>query len=289
MIGNDESPLPGTEVHFLRSEHVGDEFKILIGHCGSSESGPSPVLFMGDAWANFGTAVEITRLLCLGGDIESLLVVAVGYRVATIEQNFTLRSRDFTPTVDTTSGYSDPATMGGAGRFLAFLRDELKPWVRERYDADPDDSAFFGDSLGGLFATYVLLQEPSAFPRFGIGSPSLYWDQGIMFEQEQEYARTHDDLPAKAFFSVGAFENPAGDIRWRDQLPPEKRAKAEKEAESEPSCDMVADAERMVTALRGRDYPSLEVEYEALPGEYHHTSPPLNLSRSLRYLFDMPR
>jgi predicted alpha/beta superfamily hydrolase len=247
------------------------------------------VLFMGDAWANFGTAVEAIRLLCLGGDIDSLLVVAAGYRVATIEDNFTLRSRDFTPTVDTASGYSDPATMGGADRFLAFLRNELKPWVRERYDADPDDSAFFGDSLGGLFAAYVLLNEPDTFPRYGIGSPSLYWDNGIMFEQEKAYAQTHDDLAAGVFFSVGAFENSEGDLRWREQLPAEKRANAEKEAEHEPPYDLVADTKRMVAALGGRAYPSLQIDSEILLGEYHHTSPPLNLSRSLRYLFDAPR
>jgi predicted alpha/beta superfamily hydrolase len=291
VISNDESPLPDTEVHYLRSEHVGDEFKILIGNCGSSGSAPPQALFMGDPWLHFGTAVEITRVLNYTEDLPPLLVVAVGYRAVTIEDNESVRSRDFTPTVDLASGITDPALMGGASRFLAFLRDELKPWVRERYGVDPDDSSFFGDSYGGLFATYVLLNEPAMFRRYGIGSPSLDWDNGLMFEHEAEYARGHDDLPAKVFISVGALENPDGDKRWREQLPAERRAKAEDEAEAEtgPPVDMVADAERMVASLRGRAYPRLEIEFEALPGEYHQTSPPLNLSRSLRYLFDAPR
>ena len=46
--------------------------------------------------------------------------------------------------------------------------------------------------------------------------------------------------------------------------------------------------ERMLAALRSRGYPSLQIECE-VPGEYHETAPPLNLSRSLRYLFDAPR
>jgi hypothetical protein len=50
----------------------------------------------------------------------------------------------------------------------------------------------------------------------------------------------------------------------------------------------VADIERMVASLRGRGYPSLEIAYEVLPGEYHQTAPPLALSRSLRCLFDAP-
>ena len=47
--------------------------------------------------------------------------------------------------------------------------------------------------------------------------------------------------------------------------------------------------ERMVAALRSRGYPSLQIECEVLPGEYHETAPPLNLSRSVRYVFDAPR
>lgn len=288
MIKNDDSPLPDTEVHHLRSEHVGDEFKVLVGHCESPAAAPEAVLFMGDTWANFGTAVEIIRLLRFTEVVPAMLVVGAGYRTTDIGEIEDLRCRDFTPTADAAGGYTDPAKVG-AGRFLSFLRDELKPWVRERYGVDPDDSMFFGDSRGGLFATYVLLSEPTTFRRYGIGSPALGWNQGVMFEHEAEYARSHDDLPARVFFSVGAYENPAGDARFLDQLPADRRAKMEAEAEAYPAEDFVAYAERMVAALRGRAYASLEIECEVLPGEYHETAPPLNLSRSLRYLFGAPR
>ena len=289
LNSDDDSPLPGTEVHYLRSDHVGDDFKIIVGRPASRGLIAPKVLFMGDPWANFGTAVEITRMLCDAGDLPSLLVVAVGYRVATLQDNYPLRTRDFTPGIDVTTGHDDPTMMGGAPRFLAFLRDELKPWVEERYDVDTTDSTFFGDSLGGLFATYVMLSEPDTFARYGIGSPSLYWDDGAMFVLEATYARDHADLPAKVSFSIGAYENSAGDKHWREQLSADRRAAAEAEASGEPPYDMVADTERMVTLLRGRGYPSLEIDYEVLPGEYHQTAPPLNLSRSLRTLFHAPR
>jgi predicted alpha/beta superfamily hydrolase len=215
MISNDVSPLPDTEVHYLRSEHVGDEFKVFVGRPQSSNAAPWCVLFMGDPWSDFGTAVGVTRVLDLFGDLPPLLVVAVGYRGVTIEENVAPRGRDFTPTVGLAQTSAKPEMTGGAGRFLAFLRDELKPWVRDRYRVDPDDSAFFGYSLGGLFATYVLLNEPATFQRYGIGSPTLLWDNGLMFDHEAAYARTHDDLPAKVFFSVGANESSAGERRWR--------------------------------------------------------------------------
>jgi hypothetical protein len=52
---------------------------------------------------------------------------------------------------------------------------------------------------------------------------------------------------------------------------------------------MVADTERMVDSLRGRQYPSLELANVVHPDEFHITVAHLNLSRSLRHLFDAPR
>jgi predicted alpha/beta superfamily hydrolase len=214
-----------------------------------------------------------------------VLVVSVGYRAVTVEDNEAIRQRDLTPTPDP----DDPGQTGGAGRFLAFVRDELMPWTRERYGVDTADSTLFGYSLGGLFATWVLLNSPTAFRRYGIGGPALNWDNGVLFEHEAAYARAHDDLPAKAYFGVAAFDSTEGEVRWRSQLPPDRRLAAERAAEGDPAYDFVADAGRMVALLRGRQYPSLEIEYEVLDGEYHQTAPALALSRSLRYLFGAPR
>ena len=135
----------------------------------------------------------------------------------------------------------------------------------------------------------MLLSEPATFQRYGIGSPWLLWDKEVTLEQEAEYARTHEDLPAKVSFSVGAYENPEGRKRFREQLSADRQAGAEAEDEADPPADVVADAERMVALLRRRAYPDLELECEVLPGEHHETAPPLNLSRSLRYLFNAPR
>jgi hypothetical protein len=173
--------------------------------------------------------------------------------------------------------------MGGADRFLAFIGEELQPWVQERFGVDARDSTYFGHSLGGLFGTHVLLSEPTSFRRYGIGSPSLWWDNNIIFEREATYAASHDDLPAQVFFSIGEYEDHDGRQREAARLSAEERAKA-----SERDIDMVADAERLVTTLRSRDFPGLEIDSVVLPGEFHITVPQLNLSRSLRYLFGAP-
>lgn len=286
MHSDDESPLAGSEVHFLRSEHVGDEFKIFVGHCGGSEGAAPVALYVSDANGQFSSAVDIVRLMQLSAHLPPILVVGIGYRMGALGETVGVRTRDFTPTSDPLIARISPAVtvMGGADRFLAFLRDELQPWVWSRYRVDADSSAYFGHSLGGLFGTYVLLTEPTTFARYGIGSPSLWWDDDMMFEYEAAYAKTHDDLPAKVFFTVGAFENHDGRQREASRLPADERAKA-----ALRYIDMVADTERMVLSLRARRYPNLDIASVVLPDEFHITAAPVNLSRSLRYLFDAPQ
>ncbi len=286
MSGDDRSTLAGTEVHYLGSEHVGDEFKIFVGHCGGSDGAAPVVLYVSDANGMFASAVDIVRFMQLSAHLPPILVVGIGYRMGALEETVVVRTRDFTPTSDPEFARVFPAQtlMGGAEPFSAFIRDELQPWVRSRYRVDVDDSAYFGHSQGGLFGTYVLLTNPTTFRRYGIGSPSLWWDNDIIFEYEATYAKAHDDLPAKVFFAVGAFEDHDGRQREASRLPADERAKA-----GLRSIDMVADTERMVAALRTRQYPNLDIGSVVLPDEFHVTVPHLNLSRSLRYLFDAPR
>src|SRR5262245_10365895 len=49
--------------------------------------------------------------------------------------------------------------------YLAFLVDELLPWVQEKYGLDfrPERTVISGRSLGGLFAGYACLRRPDVF------------------------------------------------------------------------------------------------------------------------------
>jgi uncharacterized protein len=282
-ISNDESPLADTEVHYLRSECVGDEFKLFIGHCGPKDKTPPLAVFLGDPSISFGSAVDIARPMEY--QLPPILIVGIGYRDSSMPEAPARRIRDFTQTIDPARDNRRADMTGSASRFLAFIRDELQPWVRTRYNVDPDDSAYIGHSLGGLFGLHVLLSEPATFKRYGLGSPALPWDNYAIFDREVDYARAHDDLAAKVFLTVGAYENPEGSRRLlADGLPADVRAQLESD-----QTDMVAATERMAAVLRSRSYPSLDIDCEVLTGEFHHTSRQANLSRSLRYLFDAPR
>ncbi len=174
--------------------------------------------------------------------------------------------------------------MGGAAAFLEFIRTELKPWVGTRYAADATDATFFGHSLGGLFGAYALVSEPAAFRRYIIGSPSLWWNYGDLFECEAKYARTHDDLAARVFLGVGAVETQDGRARSLVNLSAEEQALG-----TSRFIDMVADTERFADVLASRHYASLEITNEVYADEMHVTVAPLILSRGLRWLFDAPR
>ena len=52
-----------------------------------------------------------------------------------------------------------------------------------------------------------MLHSGGAFSRYIIASPSLWNDARAAFGLEATYAETHEDLPAKAFFSVGLLES----------------------------------------------------------------------------------
>jgi hypothetical protein len=293
MSGTNDSPLLHAEVHYLDSEVVGAEFKLLIGKCGLKEGTAPVVLYLPDADFSFGSAVNMLWAMQFLEWLPPMLVVGIGYRVNEEVETFAPRFRDLTPSIDKETVERFGWEAGGASRFHSFIKDELKPWVAERFDVDADDDVFFGHSLGGLFGAYVLFTEPETFTRYGIGSASLWYDHWSIFEREAGYADAHDDLAARIYLSVGEHEGPEGDRLQRAWLPEDKRAEAEAEATAEAASygvvDPVADQNRLVAALRSRNYPSLVMESEILPSEFHMTVGQLNLSRSLRCLFDAPR
>ncbi len=62
-----------------------------------------------------------------------------------------------------------------ADRYLAFLVDELKPFIDAHYRTLPDaaHTALLGSSMGGLISLYALTQYPAVFG--GAGCVSTHW------------------------------------------------------------------------------------------------------------------
>jgi predicted alpha/beta superfamily hydrolase len=292
--------IPNTEVRYLQSSFVDQEFRIYVGYpSGHVESddpdvpAPTyPVLYVLDANLAFAMATELMRLMQLGSDVPPLLLVGIGYPVGGYEETMNLRTRDYTPTYDqryvdfskSMTG-DDNVTSGGAEAFLGFIRDELKPFIEDNYPADPGDATLFGDSFGGLFATYTLFHDPDTFQRYIVGSPSLWWNDKVSLEFEARYAETHDDLDARVFIAAGGLENAEEIAKQMATFPEPIRRANEAFVASMGTPQMVELIEPFVETLRSRGYPGLELDTHIFPRETHTSVPASTFTRGLRVLF----
>lgn len=273
MSTQPRSPLGETEVHDLRSDAVGDTFRIFVAPCGDD---PEVTLLLTDANGLFGLTVDTVRLLQIPAIVPSMLVVGVGYPGASeLVDTVEIRARDLTPT---------PTSMfersGGADDFIGFLERELAPWLAARHPSAVRERILFGHSLGGLFGTYVLLTRPELFGRYIVSSPSLWWDDGVAFRLAQHRAIPPDAAAPSAFFGIGSLETDDGRRREATNLPDGHPAKPPAR-----HLDMVDDLRRFVSRLPVTDESDANLEYVEITDEFHATVPATVLSRGLRHFF----
>lgn len=240
--------------YLMRSESVDDLFKVDVllplGYRASNDS--YPTVYVTDANYLLYSAAA-TYLAQATGEFPKLIIVGVGWDVPSITR---IRVRDLTPTCDeefqSNRNLAD-AECGHADDFVAFIRDELQPFVEATYRTTQDDT-LVGYSFGGLFALHVLFNHTDVFDRYVIGSPSMNWDDQFVFDAEEAYFRKQKDLAKKVYLSAGGLE---GDRT-------------------------IPNAYLMYERLISRNYPGLDIELEVLEGETHMTSINPAVMRGLR-------
>jgi predicted alpha/beta superfamily hydrolase len=183
----------------------GLEYRILVSAPrGPAPDGGFPVFYILDGDAFFNTAVEIARMR-EWGRLTPSIVVGVAYPSRAFYDG-PRRTYDFTP-----PGSADPdfdlSEQGGAGRFLTFLTDELKPWVRERYVADPNRQVLFGHSLGGLFVLHAMFTSPRSFDLYLAASPTLRFSESLIISEAAAFAQDPMRGEVHALITVGGLES----------------------------------------------------------------------------------
>ena len=113
------------------------------------------------------------------------------------------RKRDFTFHSDNKEYQDYMPTRGGSAAFMRFLKEELKPFIANRYKTSGRD-ILIGQSLGGLLATEVLLKEPRLFSDYLIISPSLWWDDESLLEKAPELLMRDLGFIRNVYVSVGS-------------------------------------------------------------------------------------
>ena len=263
-----------TEVHDVVSKALGREYEIYVALPESYATDTTrtyPVVFVTDAPYAFPLVRAISRRVGDHGDgLEDFILVGLGYAKGDTPADS--RRRDYTPTDSAPPSLrratSGPLPVhGGAEAYRRFIADEVFPLVARTYRADMARKVFAGHSYGALLGAHVLFIEPAMFEHYILGSPSLWFDRGVMFERERAYAEAHDELRADVYLGIGAFETSraaSGDPRFDDEG------------------DMVGDMRRFERVLAGRRYPGLRVAGEVIEGEDHLSVAPIIITRGLR-------
>jgi predicted alpha/beta superfamily hydrolase len=224
-----------------------------------------PVLYVLDGKFSFTSMSSIREVLDLGKEIKDIIIVAIDDSCITDTDWFASRYNDFTPSsmpqADTVWSKimnipEGKLKSGGADRFLNTLEKEMIPYIECHYKTTAD-RGISGHSLGGLFAGYCLLKKPDLFRRYGINSPSFWWNNSEMLRNENFYASQHTVLTANVFFSVGGSEDPM----------------------------MLAPFNAFTNSLKSHNYKGLSMTVKTFDGETHLSVVPAGGSRTLKVLY----
>ncbi len=156
-----------------------------------------PVLYILDGNATFPSAVNIAQSIGAGSTklgLDPLMIVAVGYPQ---QKTFDVQKRayDYTPKPSSEFQAQGKYKYGGADQFIAFLNNELKPEIAQQFPINSQQQSIYGHSFGGLFVLYHFFQKPDAFQRYFAASPSLWFDQGMLFQQLKHWQSQNQIIP----------------------------------------------------------------------------------------------
>lgn len=253
-----------THNRILRSEILGRNIRLQIGLPEKYEADDNKygVIYCLDGFTFGGTLRETVYFLQWNEEIPSAITVSLDLEVNTKHEWYEHRSYILTPTTsdiyEKDFGVLESWT-GGGPEFLKSLAEEIIPFVEGEYRTKVSDRTLVGHSFGGLFALYALFESPQLFSKYLISSPSLPWDDRVIFKLESSYAKTNSALAAKVFLSVGSQENLPDDM-------------------------MVHHLKELAEILRLRKYAGLELTSIVFEGESHASVTPSAFSRGLRVL-----
>lgn len=172
------------------------------------------------------------------------------------------RRRDFTFATTIQEDLKKYPTTGHSDKFMAFIEKELQPFISSKYKTNTDKT-IIGQSLGGLFATEVLLKKPALFNKYIIVSPSLWWDNGSLLNQNSNLLSANFNQPTDIYIGVG-----------KEGLTPTEIPRV-----------MEVDANLLTEKIKQIKSNNINVFFDYLPEENHGTIMHQAVSNSFRFLY----
>lgn len=177
--------------------------------------------------------------------------------IATID-----RRRDFTFPTTIEEDKKRYLTAGHSDKFISFIEKELQPFIDKKYNTNKDKT-IIGQSLGGLFATEVLLKKPLLFNKYIIISPSLWWNNGSLLIENSNLLTENFKQQTDIYIGVG-----------KEGLTPTKIPRV-----------MEEDANLLKVKIEGTKSKNVKVYFDYLSTENHATIMHQAVSNSFKFLY----
>jgi predicted alpha/beta superfamily hydrolase len=187
----------------LRSTILQETRKFYV-HVPASAAGPKaaqkryPVVYLFDADAQFAAATSMMQYLSTNYNALCPEMIVVGILHSD-------RRKDLTPTQVTAAPPFWPAgastTSGGGEAFIAFLEQELLPYIDQRYPTQPR-KMLIGHSLGGLTVMQIFVHHTHLFESYVCIDPSMWWDHQLLLTETKRALETRRFLGTSLYLGI---------------------------------------------------------------------------------------
>jgi predicted alpha/beta superfamily hydrolase len=248
--------IPGSEVRKITSSIItGQEYELQILLPGGYKNSTKkyPVIYLMDSQWDFPLVKSLYGEHYYDGFIPELIIVGVTWGGINPNPD-SLRARDYTPTNEARLPQS-----GGADKFLAFMKNELFPFVEANYKADNKNRTLMGCSLGGLFTLYTLFTQPELFSGYAAASPAVGWDREVLYKYEKEFSSKKLAGPVRVYMTIGDVER------------------------SRPAY------EKFATRVLNNNFPPISIKSKILENTGHSGTKSETYGRGMQYVFEKPK
>jgi predicted alpha/beta superfamily hydrolase len=191
------APLAIGETFTMESKIMGETRRINVYTARAWDlkpDAPLPVLFMldGGVAEDFVHTAGLLQISVASLTMRSFMLVGI--------EN-TQRRRDMTPPTENAEDKKIAPVVGESATFRRFIREELMPLVKMRYNTT-GETALIGESLAGLFVLETFLQAPEMFDTFIAIDPSVWWNNRRILKTAGDALRTRKRLDKTLFIAT---------------------------------------------------------------------------------------
>lgn len=207
-------PMPRTQAIPITDKVTGGQYTLYIKVPEEYETNKDtplkhyPVIYTTDAQWHMDLLSGVTAFL-----MPDVILVGVSWQhnmpsdiVYGHRRPFASRFKDYSFVAHDNPDVQAKYHFGQADKHIRFLQDDIIPYVEQHYRTMPDKRAYLGYSMGAEFGAYIMLNAPTTFRYYVLGSPSLD-DTSFKFLKALTVSpSTKQTVTTDAFVSIGELE-----------------------------------------------------------------------------------